>query len=394
MPGNWPAHRYETRPWRPSGRVPREDRLVTEIEVAIPPDISRLDYYPERPTMVLLEEAAVAIASLDAVSSGPMRAISGFLLRSESVSSSKIEHVDARRDDYARAVVGLKASAEARSTVAATDAIQAMIRNSGSSGKVTLDAMLAAHRILMRDDPHDSYYAGKVRDVQNWIGGSDYSPRGAAHVPPPADLVPSLLDDVISFSNRSDMPVVAQAALAHAQFESIHPFTDGNGRIGRALINAVIRRRGLAEQTVTPIASAMLADVSRYFRLVNDYRIGDAEPFVVYLAECAVLAVKASKESLAALTQLPGQWTERAKPRKGSADETLISHLIETPVLDAQTAASIAGVAVESIYRPLNRLTDAGVISPITQSARDRAWAAHDVLDEVDRLAERLRSAP
>jgi Fic family protein len=375
------------------GVVPREDRMVTEIKASLPPRTIDIDYYPERATLVLLEEAAVAVASLDAVSSAPMRAISGFLLRSESVSSSKIERVDAQREDYARAIVGLKASSAARSTAAATDAIQAMIAHAGASRMVTLDALLKAHHILMRDDAQDSSYAGKIRDVQNWIGGSDYSPRGAVHIPPPADMVPELLDDVVAFANRSDMPVIAQAALAHAQFESIHPFTDGNGRIGRALINAIIRRRGLAERTVTPTASAMVADVSRYFTLVNNYRAGDADSFVAYLAECSVRAVRASKESIAALGQLPELWRGRAKPRKGSADEKLIAHLAETPVFDAQTAASIAGVGVESVYRALTRLVDAEVISPITRSARDRAWAAHDVLDEVDRLAERLRSA-
>jgi hypothetical protein len=146
-------------------------------------------------------------------------------------------------------MIGLKASADARSMVAAADAVQDMVDDAGHTGAIRMEAMLAAHRTLMKDDPLDGQHAGKFRDVQNWIGGSDYSPRGAIHVPPPPELVPELMEDLFVFCNRTDVPIMAQAAIAHAQFESIHPFTDGNGRIGRALIGAFSRRRKLTRNT-------------------------------------------------------------------------------------------------------------------------------------------------
>lgn len=183
---------------------------------------------------------------------------------------------------------------------------------------------------------------------------------------------------------------MAQAAIAHAQFESIHPFTDGNGRIGRALIGAVSRRRGLTRNTVTPIASAMVADVDRYFSLVNDYRTGEADAFVLYLAQSALHAANAARESVAALDALPVMWFELARPRRGSADEKIIPWLLERPVFEAHSAAQIAGVAESSIYAALDRLTSAGVISKVGQSKRHQAWAATEVLDEVDRLNKRL----
>lgn len=387
----WPAHTYETRAWRTSGRAPREDRELTEITVSIPPMIHDLRYYPSHHTMVALEEAAIRISALDASSGPQLAAISGFLLRSESVSSSKIEHVEAKRDDYAKAMIGIKASADARSMVAATDAIQAMIKSAGT-GDITEEDILGAHRILMRDDPMDSHYAGRFRDVQNWIMGSDYSPRDAIHVPPPPKLVPSLMSDLLLFANRSDMPVLAQAAITHAQFESIHPFTDGNGRIGRALIGAVCRHRRLTNTTITPIASAMVATVERYFELVNNFRTGDVEPFVNYLAVSAIRATDAAKISIAALEQLPEMWTDMAKPRRNSADEKIIAHLLERPVLEAYTAAHFAGVRENSIYAALDRLVEAGVLSLVSTAKRYRAWAATEVLDEVDRLSARLRT--
>jgi Fic family protein len=386
----WPAHGSKIVPWKSSGRPPREDREFTEVEVSLPPLIADLWFEPGRETIVALEEAAIAIASLDVTAASRMAAISGFLLRSEAVSSSKIEHVDAKRNDYARAMIGLKATDQANSMVAAAEAVQNMINDAGATGEVRLEALLAAHKTLMKDDPMDGTHAGSFRDVQNWIGGSDYSPRGAIHVPPPAELVPGLMDDLMAFCARLDVPIMAQAAIAHAHFESIHPFTDGNGRIGRALIGAISRRRGLTKNTVIPVASAMVADVESYFSLLNNYREGDVDPFVLYLAKSSLHAAEAARESVASLDALPAAWIEAARPRKGSADEKIIPWLLERPVFEAHSAAYIAGIEERSVYRVLDRLTNAGVLAQITQSQRNRAWAATEVLDEVDRLNRRL----
>jgi Fic family protein len=380
-------------PWKSQDRPPREDREFTEVMVSVPPKIAECWFEPGRETIVALEEAAVAVASLDVTAGSRMAAISGFLLRSEAVSSSKIEQVDANRNDYAKAMIGLRASDNAKSMVAAAEAVQMMITDAGTTGEIRMEAILAAHRALMKDDPVDAAYAGKIRDMQNWIGGSDYSPRGAIHVPPPPERVPGLMADLMAFCNRTDVPIMAQAAIAHAQFESIHPFPDGNGRIGRALIGAISRRRRLTRNTVTPIASAMVADVDRYFALVNNYRNGVADPFVLYLARCAVHASEAAAESVKALDALPAMWLELARPRKNSADAKIIPWLLERPVFEAHSAAYVAGVEERSVYGALERLTTAGVITQITTSLRNRAWAATEVLDEVDRLNARLAQA-
>ncbi len=162
------------------------------------------------------------------------------LLRTESVASSKIEAVEASADDYARALHGIRSNSSAVSMAAATTALDSMITGVARGGDVELAAVTAAHLVLMRDDPAEARYAGRLRDMQKWIGGSAYSPRTAIYVPPPPEMVPTYMADLIAFVNRDDLPALAQAALAHAQFESIHPFTDGNGRIGRALINTVL----------------------------------------------------------------------------------------------------------------------------------------------------------
>ena len=135
----------------------------------------------------------------------------------------------------------------------------------------------------MHDDALESAAAGELRTVQNWIGGSDFSPRGALYIPPPPETVPGYMDDLVTFADRSDMPALLQAAIAHAQFESIHPFTDGNGRIGRALINTILRRRGATTRVVVPLASALVARRENYFDALGSYRSGDLAPLAASL---------------------------------------------------------------------------------------------------------------
>lgn len=390
---DWPVHTHESRPWKSAGRGPREDRMFTEVEVSIPPSIADLDYSPAPQVAAALEEAAVAASSLDLAFGEQMSSFGTFLLRTESVASSRIERVNLTMDDLAKAVVGIKASENARATVAAVRALTTMVTAAGSKGRINLDDLLAAHHDLMKDDPTDARFAGQLRDVQNWIGGSDYSPRGAVHVPPPPELVPDLMADLIEFANRSDMAVIAQAAIAHAQFESIHPFTDGNGRIGRALISSIMRRRGITHRAVVPVASAMVADVDHYFAAVNGYRDGAAGPFVAYLADATIRSAHEARVSAGELATFPARWRERVRPRGGSAAAKLIDVLLENPVLDADTAGRLVQASPSSTYAAIQQLVAADVLHPITESKRNLAWAATDVMDEIESLNLRLKTS-
>lgn len=387
---DWPAHTHEVRPWRSSGRGPKEDRMFTEVTVALPPMIANLDLAVPGELLADIERATMSIATLDATYGDRLATFGSFLIRSEAVSSSRIERENAALDDVAKASIGLKAPAAARLTVAAARAVQRMVTDA-DSGSITLDAVLAAHKALLVDDPNDGRFAGTTRTVQNWIGGSDYTPRGAIHVPPPPDTVDVYMADLVEFANRNDMPALVQAALVHAQFESIHPFTDGNGRIGRALINAVLRRRGVTHHLVVPIASALVADIAAYFAAVNVYRDGDALTFVRHLATAAGRAAEAARESADTLAALPEVWSGTVRPRAGSATAGVLRILLEYPAIDVHTVTARLAVSAQAAGEALNRLTQAGVLHELTGSRRDRAWAATAVMEELDGLNARLR---
>lgn len=388
---DWPRHTSEARPWRSMTRGPREDRMLREVTVSLPPLIAEVAYVPTAEDAAHIERAAVDITRLDAVHGPVLSSFATFLLRTEAVASSRIERHDASLADLAKATIGVRASKDAQVTVAAARAVSRLVDAASSSGAIGLDDVLAAHRTLLKDDPLDGPAAGALRTVQNWIGGSDYSPRGAVHVPPPPELVPAYMDDLVAFLGRDDLPAVAQAAIAHAQFESVHPFTDGNGRIGRALIGAVWRRRGLAPTLVVPVASAMLADTGEYFARVNAYREGRAAQFVRYLAVSASRAAQEARVSADNLAELPGLWRAEVRPRAGSAAASILDALLDHPVLDGDLARQVAGTSGAAAYEALGRLTEAGVLSRISTSQRHGVWAATEVLGEIDDLTRRLR---
>lgn len=393
----WPAHAHERRPWttnpdardRTGRRPPYEDRILAEIEVSVPPHIAEITPSLSPATILALEEATAEVAGLDKGAGSRLSALSGFLLRSESIATSRIERIYANLDDFALALAGHRAGEEARRTVAAVAAIASLV-DLAADAPITVASIDDAHRRLLADDPLEGRFAGIKRPVQSWIGGNDFTPRLASYVPPPPHLVGALLDDLVVAANRTDVPTVVQAAIVHAQFESIHPYTDGNGRIGRALINAVLRRRGLTTRVIVPVASVMLADVDQYFAQLDGYRQGDADAFVRYMAHATSVAAAEAVTSAGRLGRLPERWRGRVRLRRGSAADKLLDRLLEWPVLTDKLAADVAGSSTRRIYDALSRLTEAEILTEVTGKARDRVWLAADVLDEIDRLEERI----
>jgi Fic family protein len=387
-------HQTEVRPWRQAQRGgTKDDRMLREVEVWLPPAIATADPIVPPWLGATMDRALREIARVDEVHGEHLSALSAMLLRAESVASSKIEQVEASVDDYARALHGVKANASAVSMVASTEALTDLIESVEGGRDVTVANLLSAHRALMRDDLSERLYAGKTRDMQNWIGGSDYSPRGAQFVPPPPETVDGYLDDLVAFANRDDLTVLAQAAISHAQFESIHPFTDGNGRIGRALINTVLRRRGVTTRVVVPLASALVARRDDYFDVLGTYRDGDAGPIIEAFARASTIAAEESADSAARLAALSVEWSEAAgRPRQGSAVRRLVDGLLDNPVFSAEQAGARVGGTASSVYAAIDRLATVGVIRPLTSRTRNQIWGASSLLDELADLGVRIEA--
>jgi Fic family protein len=387
-----PAARV-ARPWQQAQRAgTREDRILRTITVRIPPRIAGLIISIPSGVADELDAAARAVATLDASHGADLTALSGLLLRTESVASSKIEHLDASIDDYARALHGARANTSAVAMVSASVAMEHLIASVSATRHLRLSDLLTAHRSLMAHEPTEQGHAGRVRDMQNWVGGSDYSPRGALLIPPPPELLDDLLDDLLRFSNRTDIPSLLQATIAHAQFETLHPFTDGNGRIGRALVNAILRARATTSKVVVPIASALVARRDDYFSDLDSFRDGDLEPIVTRFARASRIAAEESTVTAERIRHLPAAWrADIGRTRKGSAPDLLLEHLLTHPVINAADAEDALSVGTSVSYAAIERLESAGILRALTDRKRNQVWGATALLGELADLDARIQ---
>jgi Fic family protein len=262
---------------------------------------------------------------------------------------------------------------------------------------ITADHLLGIHERLFAGTILERH-AGRVRAEQNWIGGSSHNPCSAAFVPPPPEWVPGLLEDLCVFCNLEALPAIAQAAIAHAQFETIHPFVDGNGRIGRALIHVILRRRGLAPVVVPPLSLVLATWSQDYVNGLTATRPRPGEPegtdaWIGLFAAAITRAVGDAERYEERVADMQAGWRQRlGRVRSDSAAVKLIEVLPGAPVITAQTAATLVGRSFQAVNEAIARLVDAGILRQTTIGRRNRAFEAPELLDAFNDLERQLAS--
>jgi Fic family protein len=331
-----------------------------------------------------VDEAAAEVARFDAELGHEIAPFAAVLLRSESAASSKIENLTASARAIAEAELHQHAGRNATQIVANERAMSAAI---ALAEQIDADAILEMHEALLgRSDPD---IAGRWRDQQVWIGGGDLGPHDAIFVPPHHTRVESSIADLVSFIDRDDVPVVAHAALAHAQFETIHPFYDGNGRVGRALVHAQLRNRGLTRNVTVPVSAGLLTDTDSYFDALTRYRYGDTTPVVEAFTEAAFRATDNGRQLVQDLHTAREGWTTRVTARRHANVWRVVDVLLRHPVVNASLVAREIGIEPANAYRVLQPLVDAGVLVEFTDRKRNRLWRAPEVLAALDQFAAR-----
>ncbi|MHA7270767.1 Fic family protein [Arthrobacter sp. HLT1-20] len=306
------------------------------------------------------------------------------LLRSESASSSQIENLTASARAIFSAELGLKKSRNAELIAANTRAMTAALQ---LAEKISSDAILQMHRALMEN--HTIHQAGEWRDEPVWIGTRNDTPVGADFVAPHHSKVHGLIDDVVTFIARLDVPALVSVAVSHAQFETIHPFPDGNGRTGRALAQSILRHRGVTRNVAIPVSAGLLADIEGYHSALTEYRAGDVTPIIRAFANAALRAVANTRQLVEEIEVVQGAWKNQLTARKNSNAWRMLDVIARRPVLDSATAAAELGVAQPNVYPPLKALVEAGILQSKAEHQLGPCWRSDEILNAIDEFAKR-----
>lgn len=312
--------------------------------------------------------------------------MSAVLLRTESAASSQIENLTVGARQFALAGLGEYTNRNARIVTANVRTMEAAL---ALSREIDESSVLAMHHALLSES--DPGNAGRWRDQQVWIGGSALGPHGAVFVPPHHTRVPTAMADLFDFVARTDVPGLVHVALTHAQFETIHPFTDGNGRTGRALVHAMLHRRGLIRQVTVPLSAGLLVDTSAYFEALTRYRAGDPVPIVRQFVDATFFAVDSGDRLVARLCEIRDGYRAAVTARRDSVVWPLIDRLAAQPVVGNAYVRETFGVTDVAAQRAIDRLVDAGVLRAPKARARNRIWVAEEIVRALDEFAEGAR---
>lgn len=389
--------RFVERRWEgnPGAYGGRRARASFTYQAFVPDPIEALD----PPTTFEAADAVAAaeqeVRELNASHSvSGLEAIGALLLRSEAIASSRIEGYELSQRNLAKALIDARAARGTARTVAANViAMEEAIALGEAERPLVGDDIRAIHGTLMAGEP-ERVTPGEYRREQNWIGGRLDSPLDARYVPPPEGEIDGLMDDLVAFVNRDDLPGVAQAAIAHGQFETIHPFLDGNGRVGRCLIHVVLRRRGVAPRFVPPVSVVLAARANQYVEGLVGYREGRISEWCASFAGACERASQLSGELAEEIAKLETDWNERAgRPRRDSAAARIIAALPAQPITSAATIRAVIGASHQRALDGLKVLARAGVVRQITEGGYDRQYAADELFALVEAYEQRVATA-
>jgi Fic family protein len=405
--------RFEERLWEgagPGSGLSRKDRRGGAYEVYIPDSLIGGEFWLGGRESADVSDAEREITLLESHSSALVdtEALARLLLRAESVASSRIEGLVVGPARILRADAARESGEPERDETAAEvlgniEAMSHALHSVNEGQDITLPLLLEAHRRLLTPTAL-APYAGQLRTVQNWIGGSSYNPCSAIFVPPPPELVEELMLDLCRFCNDDSLPTVAQAAIAHAQFETIHPFVDGNGRIGRALIHLVFRRRGLTHRTSPPVSLVLATRAQDYMNGLNatSYAGERNSPEATaainqWVGTFAAACSRAATEAMAfeeRIRAIQDGWRARlGSMRSDAAALRLIEILPGAPVITLASAERMISRSLRATIDGMEALQNVGIVRPSKVGRRRKqVFEAHEIIDAFTALERQLAS--
>lgn len=378
----------QTWEYNPIHYAPPRYRRACHYEAFIPDDLANFAEPLAGELAGAVSDAETAIHQLNARALPALAPLARLLLRSESIASSKVEGMQVDARDLARAEAKLetggKAGTNTREILANIDAMELAIDHATVADTISEENIVEIHRILMVAAPN-LHVAGVIRTEQNWIGGNNYNPCDADFVPPPPEEVPRLLADLCEAINEDHLPPIVQAGLVHAQFETIHPFHDGNGRTGRALIHVVLGRRGMTPQYVPPISIVLASNKDSYIRGLSNFKEGELNDWLTTFASAATQSAILASAYLNEVEKLQNDWRMELRaagnPRADAAAWKIIDALPAHPMITVAVAVAAVGRTKAAVSEAMAQLELAGVLIRESQGQRNRTWEARGLLN-------------
>lgn len=380
----------------PEVYAPAKYKRACRYETFMPDRVAGIEFAISASLAGLVSEAEEAIRTLNEAGGNALDPLARLLLRTESIASSKVEGMQVGVRELARAEAGTelgqKVGPAAAEVLANIDAMVLAVEEGAAARTFGIGQITAIHRRLMERSAN-AKIAGVIRTEQNWIGGNDHNPCGADYVPPPPEEVGALMQDLCDAVNDTVLSPLVQAAIVHAQFETIHPFADGNGRTGRALGHVVLRRRGIAPYYVPPVSVAIAATKSRYIDALTKFRFAELDAWIEYFADATARSAQTAKRYLNTVKSLHSGWEAKVcqldeVPRADSTVWEVIKILPAHPIITVSVAAGVTGRSKPATYQAFESLQRAGVLVPTSTSRRNQSWEADGLLDLITELEE------
>jgi Fic family protein len=386
----WPPLQSEQHPWVTrfnSDDLTRaqRDRVRKPYSSAIVPQIAALSIDIPGDLANEIDEATQLLTRFDAEVGPGGLPFASILLRTESASSSEIENLTSGARAIAEAELGERETGNAAQIVRNVRTMEAAL---SLAEKIDGESIIAMQTALL--GTFAPSLTGQWRDEQVWIGGSSLSPHLADFAPPHQDRVPAAMDDLVAFVGRADIPVLAQVAIAHAQFETIHPFPDGNGRTGRAIVQAMLRHSQVTTNIAVPVSAGLLHDVKDYYNALTAYRRGELRPIITAFTRAAGYAVVNGRQLVRDIGGIETDWEGKMRGLRSDASARRVSALaIAHPVLNFDVVVRELSVAPPTAFRALDALVERGVLRAANSQRRNRIWLAEPVLNALDDFAAR-----
>ena len=379
---------YEELPWHidPNERdlIPRSARrrMSATYQATIPAAIADLSPAVPKATSARIDDLLMSLARFDEAQAARGYDLPALLLRSESAASSQIEHLTSSVRNVALAELSNDAPANARIVQGNVAAMREALR---LPPEISIAQIKGIHRSLI--EPTGASFGGELRDEQVWVGGTAYSPHGALFVPPAPSRIKGCLEDLVAFVGRDDVSPIAKVAVAHAQFETIHPFIDGNGRTGRVLLHRILRNEGVLTRTTLPVSAGLLHDVNAYMGAIEAYQGGDYLPIVESVLSALELALVIGSRVSGLIDDVMEDWRSAISERTGSAIWRLPPLLAEQPVVTIAYVAEHLAITSRAASTLVARACEYGMLRPLGSRRRGDFYQSDELIDVLEEIS-------